>query len=87
MEFAWDEAKDAANLAKHGVSLADAARLDWGRGRDILDRRFDYGETRITRYAMLDGRLYVCVYTLRNQTRRIISLRKANGRERIAHGI
>ena len=29
MEIEFDPAKDAANLAKHGVSLALAERLDW----------------------------------------------------------
>ena len=87
MEFGWDQEKDVANRAKHGISLAAAVRLDWAVGRDILDSRFDYGEVRITRYAHLDGRLHVCVYTLRDQTRRIISLRKANERERLRYGI
>ena len=86
MEFAWDQAIDAANLAKHGVSLAEAARLDWKKGRDIRDDRVDYGETRIVRYALIEDHLHVCVYTLRNEVRRIISLRKANERERVAHG-
>lgn len=87
MEFDWDEGKDAANLAKHGVSLDEAARLDWERGREEMDSRSKYGEIRIIRYAALASRMYVCVYILRNQTRRTLSLRKANQRERIKHGI
>jgi uncharacterized protein len=80
MEFEWDATKDAANRAKHGVSLADAARLDWQIGRTEVDPR-QYGELRLMRYAKLDGRLMVCIYTLRGTTYRIISLRKANQRE------
>ena len=87
MEFEWDDGKDAANRAKHGVSLGQAVRLEWKEGRDIQDSRFDYGETRVTRYALLDGRLHVCVFTTRKEVRRIISLRKANERESIAYGI
>ena len=87
MEFEWDEAKDVTNRAKHGVSLGDAVRMDWKGGRDIPDARSDYGEIRIARYALLEGRLHVCVYTLRGKVRRIISLRKANERERMAYGI
>ena len=87
MEFGWDQEKDAANRAKHGIALGDAVRMDWEKGRDIFDDRFDYGENRIIRYALLDTRLHVCVYTLRNHTRRIISLRKANERERVTYGI
>jgi hypothetical protein len=29
MQIEFDPAKDAANLARHGVSLAIAGRLDW----------------------------------------------------------
>lgn len=86
MEFEWDEAKDAANLAKHGVSLGAAVRLDWERGAEKVDGRNDYGEIRVIRYAALDGRMHVCAYTLRNNIRRIISLRKANEREKMKHG-
>lgn len=85
MEFEWDETKDAANRAKHGLSLAEAVRLDWVGGEIEVDDR-DYGELRLIYYGPLDGRMMVCVHTLRGQARRIISLRKANKRERIAHG-
>jgi uncharacterized protein len=80
MEFEWDDAKDAANRAKHRLSLSDAVRLDWVNGRTVADHR-DYGELRMMRYARLDGRLMVCIYTLRGPFYRIISLRKANQRE------
>ena len=83
MEFEWDDAKDSA---KHGLSLAEAARLDWGHGVDVVDDRFAYGEVRVTRYALLDGRLHVCVFTDRDARLRIISLRKANPLEILAHG-
>ena len=80
MDLEW-EAKDAENRRKHGVSLADAARLDWKRGLPGRDERRDYGEERRWIIAPLDGRLHVCVYTLRADRTRIISL-KANPRER-----
>lgn len=81
MEFEWDAAKDAANLAKHGVSLADAARLDWGNAQEELDDRSDYGEFRYSSLVPLEGRLHVCIYTTRQGIFRVISLRKANARE------
>jgi uncharacterized protein len=86
MDFEWDEAKDAQNLAKHGLSLAEAVRLDWTVGANVVDTRFAYGEIRVTRFAPLDGRLHVCVFTDRNGRLRIISLRKANQREIRDHG-
>ena len=81
MEFEWDAAKDTANIAKHGIALADAARLDWVNGATTRDTRFDYGERRFLTYAMIDGRMHTCAYTVRNQCRRFISLRKSNLRE------
>jgi uncharacterized protein len=85
MKLEWDATKDAANRAKHGVSLADAARLDWASGELEVDDR-DYGEMRLIYYGPIDGRMMVCVHVLRGGVRRIISLRKANKRERLAHG-
>jgi uncharacterized DUF497 family protein len=82
MDLEWDEAKDADNRRKHGLSLAEAARLEWGRGTIFEDERRDYGEPRWTLTAPLEGRLHVCAFTLRAGRRRIISLRKANLRER-----
>ena len=82
MDLEWDEAKDAENRRKHGLSLADAARLDWARGLPRRDARYNYGEVRYILIAPLSGRLHVCVYVLRPKARRIISLRKANLRER-----
>lgn len=87
MEFAWDADKDAINRTKHGVSLAEAARLDWVVGVDLIDTRFDYGEVRNIRFACIGHRMFVCIYVDRGSVRRIISLRKANKREIIAHGI
>ena len=86
MDLEWDEGKEAENRRKHGLSLADAARLDWGVAVRNEDKRWDYGERRWTVMAPLDGRLHVCVYTLRVGRRRIISLRKANARERRNYG-
>jgi uncharacterized DUF497 family protein len=86
MEIDWDEAKDAANRRKHGLPLAAAARLDWNAGIRDEDRRSDYGERRWTVTAPIVGRLHVCVYTLRKGRVRIISLWKANARERRNYG-
>lgn len=51
MSIAFDHAKDAANIAKHGVSLARAADLDvFAR---IMDARFE--EPRYKAFGLLDG--------------------------------
>lgn len=81
MRITFDPAKDAANVDKHGVSLALAAKLEWGWLLAAPDTRRDYGEARMIGYAMLRLRLYCVVFVDRGSERRVISLRKANPRE------
>ena len=82
MEFEWDEEKDAQNRAKHGAGLGDAARLEWGKTQSFPDMRKDYGEVRQVATVPLEGRLNVCIFTMRSTTLHVISLRKANRMER-----
>ncbi|MFC5522260.1 BrnT family toxin [Polaromonas jejuensis] len=46
MNTTFDPAKDAVNLAKHGISLAEVARLDWDNALVSLDDRREYDELR-----------------------------------------
>jgi hypothetical protein len=81
MEIEFDDAKDAANIAKHGLPLAlGAAVLDSVVGEVIDDRR-DYGETRMNAFGLVSGRLLACTYTVRAGRRRIISVRRASRQE------
>ena len=77
--FDWDEAKRAANIAKHGVDFTETARLDWSA--TLTEEQVRDGETRCLSYAPLDGRLHALVWTQRGQAIRLISLRRANKRE------
>ena len=52
----------------------------------FIDDREDYGELRHNTVGFLDERMVVAVWTQRLNTRRIISLRKANDREQQAYG-
>ena len=47
----------------------------------VEDDRMDYGEDRFITIGFLDGRMVVLVWTPRNGTPRVISMRKANERE------
>jgi uncharacterized DUF497 family protein len=86
MEFEWDEGKRAVNLAKHGLDFADVERFDWGAAAIGRDLRVDYGEERFTAYGVMDGRLVVIVFTHRLNATRIVSLRRANRKERRIYG-
>jgi uncharacterized DUF497 family protein len=81
MAFEWDERKRASNLAKHGVDFRRMEALFESRLVEIEDDRQDYGETRFTVFGEIEGRVYAVVYTWRGSNRRIISARRANGRE------
>jgi uncharacterized DUF497 family protein len=81
MHIEFDPAKDASNQAKHGVSLALAAELDWDAALVWNDDRIEYGERRMIALAPKTGILYYVAYVERSTARRIISLRRANRRE------
>lgn len=81
MRVSFDPAKDSANLAKHGVSLALAEQLEWDTALIWPDARRPYGEPRRCALALLGERLYFTAFVDRTAGRRVISLRKANNRE------
>jgi uncharacterized protein len=82
MQFSYDEAKNKSNMQKHGVSLDEAKLLEWDLLISSHDARRDYGEVREIGFAPIADRLYCDVFTQRGDTRHIISLRKANNREK-----
>ena len=81
MRIEFDGVKDAANQAKHGVSLGMAIDLDWDVALVWVESRFDYNETRMTALAPKTRILYCVAFVDREGVRRIISLRRANRRE------
>lgn len=83
MSFEWDDDKNTANIAKHGVSFATAARIFDGPVVTALDQRRDYGEVRKNSIGQVDGVLYLVVtHTDRDDWTRIISARPAKRSER-----
>jgi uncharacterized DUF497 family protein len=85
MPFEWDAAKNAANIAKHGIDFQQAATIFEGLVFERADDRQDYGELRIQAFGLLDERVLTVVYTVRGTRHRIISARRAKKREREAY--
>jgi len=81
MRIEFDPVKDKENLAKHGVSLALAADLDWEAALVWVDVRFEYSELRMVALAPKTGVLYYVAFVDRGKLLRIISLRRAMRRE------
>lgn len=87
MDIEFDTAKDAANIAKHGLPLAFGARIFDDANRLVLTsiRPID-GEDRFKVVGLVDGKLYTAVHVLRGAAVRFISVRRSNdGEERIYH--
>ncbi|QBC31273.1 BrnT family toxin [Pandoraea sp. XY-2] len=81
MQIEFDPAKDEANREKHGLSLALAELFDLEAALLAIDERHDYDEERFVALGPLGDRLHVMVFTVRDESIRVISLRKANRRE------
>lgn len=81
MEISYDPVKREITLQERELDFADAALVFAGRTYEREDDRFDYGETRIITVGFLRERMVVLVWTLRGETRHVISMRKANERE------
>ncbi len=86
MLISFDPAKREQTLRDRGLDMAEAAEIFAGPTLIIPDKRQEYGENRFIAFGQIFGRLVVCVYTDRGDTRRIISLRKANDREQERFG-
>jgi hypothetical protein len=80
--FEWDPRKEEDNLRKHHFDFTTATLIWAGPVLEKIDDRREYGETRIIATGDVGGRIIVVVYTWRGETRRIISVRKANSREK-----
>lgn len=85
MKVTWDETKNLANCAKHGVSFEEASVL-FSSGVDyleIFDESHSDEEDRFIAIGLLRKGLVLIVWTERDEnTTRIISARWATKRER-----
>ncbi len=83
MEAEWDPAKARSNLAKHGISFADAALV---LNDDFAISIPDTWPAEEDRFVALGtdalGRVLVVSYAYRRNTIRIISARRATKSER-----
>ena len=81
MRFTWSERKRAINLREHGLDFVDAPRVFEGLTFTYEDDRFDYGEQRFVTLGLLAGVPVSIAHTESADEIRIISFRKATGRE------
>ena len=82
MKVEFDAARRAGTLEQRGLDMARAGEVLDGATLTIEDDRMDYRETRYITIGFLDERMVVLVWTPRGDVHRIISMRKANDREK-----
>jgi uncharacterized DUF497 family protein len=82
MTFEWNEAKNQANVRKHGFNFAEAEQMFRGPLFVRPDTREDSGEERWVGLGTIGGHIAVVAFTeLSQDTIRVISFRKANHEE------
>lgn len=81
-KIGYDPRKRSRTLTLRGMDFDDAERIFDGPTIDWIDDRRDYGEIRVVTAGWLSGRMVMLVWTPRGDARHVISMRKANARER-----
>ena len=82
MAITYDPAKRDRTLRERGLDFNDADEVFAGRVYQQRDDRRDYGEARLITIGFLRGRMVVLVWTPRGGDKHVISMRKANDREK-----
>jgi uncharacterized DUF497 family protein len=82
MRVSFDPEKSARNETLRGLSFALANDFDWSCALVVEDTREDYGEHRFQALGFIEAHLCMLVFTPRDGAVHVISLRRANQRER-----
>ena len=82
MKIDSDPVKSQQNVETRGLSFEQVYQFEFTTATFETDDRADYGEVRINAIGFINQRLHHLTYTLRGETIRVISLRKANNREK-----
>ncbi len=82
MQVSYDPEKRRITLERRGLDFDDAPALFAGAHYNNADTRRDYGEDRWISVGLIGTTAIVVVWTDRADSRRIISMRKADRDER-----
>jgi uncharacterized DUF497 family protein len=78
--FEFDSGKSRANLKKHGIDFITAQEL-WQGSYVEFAAKSEY-ENRFALIGLWKGKLYTCIYALRENRIRIISCRRSREKEK-----
>lgn len=82
MPVSYDPAKSERNQAERGLAFGVAEEFNWSTALIVEDTRKDYEERRYQALGMIGEHLHMLVFTPRVGVVHVVSLRKANQRER-----
>jgi uncharacterized DUF497 family protein len=82
MEITFDPAKNQRNIELRGIPFERVVDFEFETALTWLDHRKDCGEDRWVALGFLGDRLHALCYRETDEGIRVISLRKANARER-----
>lgn len=85
MRVTYDPDKSIRNEEERGLPFALADDFDWSVALVAEDTREDYGERRYQALGFIQEHLHMLVFTPRDGAVHVISLRRANHRERTRH--
>ena len=81
MQFEYDEKKSQINKEKHNIDFVEAQKL-WQDGDAlVVPANIVDGETRYALISKILTKCFVAIYTLREDTYRIISVRRCRKNE------
>lgn len=79
INFEYDDHESQANQQKHGISFEEATKL-WLVPGVVIEARTE-DEPRFLRIGKWQNKLYSCVFTVRNDVVRLISVRRSREEE------
>ena len=86
MEFEFAPGKSESNREKHGIDFGGAQEL-WGDPNHIVVPARSITEDRYALIGRWKGKIWACIFTLRNENLRIISARRARKDEEAGYYI
>lgn len=82
MEIEFDPMKDAINREKHGIGLGAATLIFETPSVQWMSFRKRHGEVRYVAVGLIDDVEFSCIFAMRGEVARIISIRRARHEER-----
>ncbi len=81
MKFEYDDNKSKINKEKHGINFVEAQNLWQNENALVVLANIIGDETRYALISVFKSKCYVAIFTLRNETHRIISVLRCRKNE------